>query len=84
MAYQSSPARIDKDFLTSRYQLSPREIEICFLVCKGLTDREIASVLGIAFSTVRTHLKHTFIKTDATNRSELISVLFEEIVDISF
>ena len=84
MATQSSPARINKDFLISRYHLSPREIEICFLVCKGLTDREIASVLGIAFSTVRTHLKHIFIKIDATNRSELISILFEEIVDISF
>ena len=84
MAYQLVPGKIDKDLLISRHQLSPREIEICLLVCKGLTDQEIASVLGIAFSTVRTHLKHIFMKLDVTNRSELISVLFEGIVDISF
>ncbi len=86
MAYRvsSAPAVINKDFLAKRYQLSPRETEICLLVCKGLVDREIASVLGIAFSTVRTHLKHIFLKTDATNRSELISVLLEEIINISF
>ena len=84
MAYQPAPGKIDKDLLMSRHQLSPREIEICLLVCKGLTDQEIASVLGIAFSTVRTHLKHIFMKLDVTNRCELISVLFEGIVDISF
>ncbi len=84
MAYQSALGKIDKNFLISRHQLSPRETEICLLVCKGLTDREIASVLCIAFSTVRTHLKHIFMKLEVTNRSELISGLLEGIVDISF
>jgi len=84
IAYRASPAIVNKEFLIRRYQLSPRETEICLLVCKGLTDREIASILGIAFSTVRTHLKHIFNKIDVTNRSELISGLLEEIVDISF
>ena len=84
MAYRSIPGKIDKDYLRSQYQLSPREIEISLLVCKGLTDQEIASVLGIAFSTVRTHLKHIFMKLDVTTRSEVIYGLLEGIVDISF
>ncbi len=83
MAYRSIPEKIDADLLSRRHQLSPREFEICLLVFKGLTDQEIASALGIAFSTVRTHLKHIFMKLDATTRSELIYRLFEGIVDIS-
>jgi len=82
MAYRSTPGMIDTDLLSRRYQLSPREFEICLLVFKGLRDQEIASALRIAFSTVRTHLKHIFIKLDVTTRSELIYRLFEGIVDI--
>lgn len=64
--------------------LSPRETDIALLVCKGFTDREIAGVLTIAFSTVRTHLKHLFRKLDVTNRTELIFVLMEDLVDFGF
>ncbi|MBU0465698.1 MAG: helix-turn-helix transcriptional regulator [Proteobacteria bacterium] len=84
MANQAAPIKIDKDLLSIRHHLTPREIEVCLLVCKGLIDTEIAEVLGITFYTVRTHLKNIFMKVDVTNRSELISVLFEGIVDISF
>ena len=84
MVNRATPAKIDMELLRGRYPLSPREIEICLLVCKGLIDQEIASALGIAFSTVRTHLKHIFEKLDVTTRSELIYVLLEGIVDISF
>jgi DNA-binding CsgD family transcriptional regulator len=84
LASRSSPPRIDREILLSRFELTPREIDICLLICKGLTDQEIASVLNIAFSTVRTHLKHTFLKLDVSNRSELISILFESVVEISY
>ncbi len=84
MAYRSIPEKIDADLLSRRHQLSPRELEICILIFKGLTDKEIASALGIAFSTVRTHLKHLFMKLDVTTRSELIYRLIEGIVNISF
>lgn len=84
MVNQVAPIKIDKELLSIRHHLTPREIEISLLVCKGLIDTEIAEVLGISFYTVRTHLKNIFMKLDVTNRSELISVLFEGIVDISF
>ncbi|MCD6582278.1 MAG: helix-turn-helix transcriptional regulator [Desulfuromusa sp.] len=84
MANKSTPVKIDKDFLITRYYLTPRETDICLLVCKGLIDNEIAKVLGIAFYTVRTHLKNIFKKLDVINRSELISTLLEDMVDISF
>lgn len=84
LVHRFNVAEIDAQLLQKKHKLSPREAEICLLVCKGLIDHEIASVLGIAFSTVRTHLKHIFIKLDVTTRSELIHGLLEGIVDFSF
>lgn len=84
MAYRLAPQKIDVSLLRSKYQLSPREIEICILIYKGLTDKEIASALGITFYTVRTHIEHIFIKLDVTTRTEIIYRLFEGMVDLSF
>ena len=78
MAYSSAPKKNDLTLLKSEYQLSPREKEICRLIYKGLTDKEIASALGISFYTVRTHIEHIFIKLDVTTRTEIIYRLFED------
>lgn len=84
VARDRGTGRMDRAFVMSRFRLSQREADICLLVCKGLTDREISRVLGVAFSTVRTHLKRIFIKVDVSTRSELISRLFEDLVEVSF
>jgi DNA-binding CsgD family transcriptional regulator len=84
MATQSTPGTVDRDFLATKYRLSPREADIALLVCKGLTDQEIAGLLKIAFSTVRTHLKHLFTKLDVTNRTELIFALMDDLVNFTF
>lgn len=51
--------------------LTAREQEIARLVARGCTDREIARLLGISFSTVRTHVNRCFEKLDCANRAEL-------------
>ncbi len=56
-------------YIRRRYHLSPRELEVAKLVCKGLTNREIATELKIRQETVNTHLKHIFSK--ARTRSKL-------------
>lgn len=56
-------------YIRMRYYLSPRELEVAKLVCKGLTNREIASELKVRQETVNTHLKHIFSK--ARTRSKL-------------
>lgn len=68
---------IDIDLLRNKHHLSYRESEICLFVCKGLTDREIASLLQISFYTVRTHLNHVFEKLEVTTRTELVYVLLQ-------
>jgi DNA-binding NarL/FixJ family response regulator len=82
MVHRTTTRAIAPDLLRSRYGLTVREAEVCTLVYKGLTDHEIASVLAIAFTTVRTHLARLFEKLDVTNRSELVYRLIEGLVDI--
>jgi DNA-binding CsgD family transcriptional regulator len=55
-----------------RYEdLTAREREVAALVARGLTDRDIARVLGIGFGTVRTHLTKAMAKRGCSNRAEL-------------
>lgn len=51
-------------------RLSARQREILELVAKGLTNEEIAGVLGIAPTTVRTHVGQVLARLELTNRTE--------------
>ncbi len=55
--------------------LTARERDVAALAAKGLTDREIAGLLGIGFSTVRTHLGRLLAKFGCANRAELAARL---------
>ena len=55
--------------------LTARELEVVNLVSKGLGDKEVARLLNISFTTVRTHLNHALKKLDCANRTELASRL---------
>ncbi|SCZ61623.1 regulatory protein, luxR family [Epibacterium ulvae] len=57
--------------LDSLALLSPREREIAQFVARGCTDRDISEMLGISFSTVRTHVNRCFDKLGCANRAEL-------------
>lgn len=51
--------------------LTPRELEIARLVCKGMSNVEIGHALGISERTVQNHLRNTFRATGLANRLEL-------------
>lgn len=51
-------------------ELTRREREILLLLTKGLTNREIAEVLGIAKGTVRIHVSNLLAKLHASDRTE--------------
>jgi DNA-binding CsgD family transcriptional regulator len=55
--------------------LTVREAEIARLAACGLSDKEIARTLAISYTTVRTHLKHTFRKLNVDTRVKLASRL---------
>ena len=59
------------DRVQSRTVLTRREKEIATAVLLGKSDREIADECGIAYTTVRTHLKHVFEKLGVSGRTQL-------------
>ena len=56
--------------------LSPRELEVLRLITDGLTNQEIADHLFISLSTVATHVRNIFEKTEVANRAEAASYAF--------
>ncbi|EBG9831423.1 LuxR family transcriptional regulator [Salmonella enterica subsp. enterica serovar Derby] len=53
--------------------LTPKEREIVGMVCEGASNKLIARQLNISLSTVKTHLRNIFAKTEVINRTELVS-----------
>ena len=52
-------------------ELTPREMDIVRLVGRGLGNKEIADVLGVSVTTVRTHLNKVYGKMGPVSRVEL-------------
>lgn len=52
--------------------LSPREREALALASRGLSNKEIAARMGIAFGTVKVHLHAIFRKLGAKSRVDLV------------
>jgi adenylate cyclase len=50
--------------------LSPRQLEVLELMAKGLTNREIAQVLGIGAGTVKNYVSAIIEALEVTNRTE--------------
>jgi len=59
----------------SKWQLTPREVEICQSVLRGDSNKEIASNLKISFSTVKNHIYNIYKKTGADSRVDLLNLL---------
>ena len=57
------------------FGLTPREIEICSLIKKGMSNSEIASQLFISLNTAKNHIKQIHKKLKVTNRAQLVFLL---------
>ena len=55
-----------------RHELTPRELEVLKLLVRGLTNREIAKVLGNSENTVRNHTIRIFAKLYVSDRAEAV------------
>ena len=58
--------------------LKAREIEVIKLVAKGITNKQIASMLNISVNTVGTHLSNIFRKIGAESRTEAAIIALKE------
>jgi len=52
-------------------ELTPREMDVLHLLAVGCSNPEIAERLGVAYSTIRTHVKSMLEKTGCHSRTEL-------------
>jgi len=53
--------------------LTPRELEVFELLGKGLSNRDIAGVLGISMHTAKFHVGQILAKVGASTRAEAVS-----------
>ena len=63
--------RVDQRLVEAVLGLTPTEAEIAVLLAEGRTVRQIAEATGRGYSTVRSHLKHTFSKLGVRRQFEV-------------
>ena len=56
------------DAVGRAHGLTPRELEVMKLLCKGRTKSYIAETLYLTENTVRSHTKHIYTKLDARSK----------------
>ncbi|MBT4641047.1 MAG: response regulator transcription factor [Deltaproteobacteria bacterium] len=66
---QNTPS--DSEFIDSEITLTTREREVVQLIAEGLTNKEIASNLGISIKTVKNHRSNLMEKLDLHNTAEI-------------
>jgi DNA-binding CsgD family transcriptional regulator len=65
---------VTESLLATLYALTPAEIRVFQHMVKGLSAKEIANSLHLSESTVNTHTKHLFAKTDTGKQTQLIAL----------
>lgn len=72
-----------KKIVKKATDLTDREIEILFLICKGLSNQEIAEKLYLSKRTVDKHRENLLLKTGSKNTASLvIYAIKNEIIEI--
>ena len=57
-----------------RSDLTERELEVVQLVARGLSNKDVARVIGRTDETVKIHLKNVYAKLDVSDRTEAVTV----------
>jgi len=68
-----SPQAVADDELPGE-PLTPRELEVLELLAKGLSNRDIAGVLGISAHTAKFHVAQILAKIGAATRAEAVLI----------
>lgn len=61
--------------LMSTYRLTPTESNVAIAIANGLSTNEIAEMLDVKLSTIKSHLKQIYNKTGAKRQTELVKML---------
>lgn len=63
------------DAIGAERSLTPRELEVMKMLCKGRTKSYIAETLYLTENTVRSHAKHIYTKLDVHSKQELMDLV---------
>ncbi len=63
------------DVVGAQHGLTPRELEVMKMLCKGRTKSYIAETLYLTENTVRSHTKHIYTKLDVHSKQELMDLV---------
>jgi DNA-binding CsgD family transcriptional regulator len=63
------------DVIRQAYRLTPTELRVLFAIVEFGGVPEVAAALGIANSTVRTHVGHLFSKTGTSRQADLVKLV---------
>jgi DNA-binding CsgD family transcriptional regulator len=61
--------------MAARYRLTPAELRVLMAIIQVGGVPEVAPVLGISETTVKTHLQHIFEKTDTNRQADLVKLV---------
>lgn len=69
-------AEFAQNTAAQRYvRLTPREKEVVEGIIHGLTNKEIATMLGLSAFTVDEYLRRLFVKFDVRSRAQLVAMV---------
>jgi len=66
-------------FLKDRYHMTPRELQVAILVCRGFNNDEIADALKIKRGTVKTHLRNIYRRARVKSKVLLLLRFVEDV-----
>lgn len=61
--------------IANAFGLTPREVAVLFALVEAPGVTEMAEILGLSKTTVRTHLRSLFVKTGTTRQAELVNLV---------
>ena len=62
----------DKKSVSKSSELTEREKEVLYLICKGLSNQEIANTLLLSKRTIDKHRENLLLKTESNNTASLV------------
>jgi DNA-binding NarL/FixJ family response regulator len=68
---------LNKTATTAAVPLTKREIQVLKLVASGMTNKELASKLGISEKTVARHMSNIFVKLDLSSRAAATAYAYQ-------
>jgi len=65
-------------FIRKRFRMSPRELDVARLVCRGLSNEEIGQRLKIKTATVKTHLRNVYRRVRVQRKLDMLLKFLEQ------